>query len=343
MVSEDIFIAGSPEGIGPVAERRVRMESCSVLESDMVCFNYIPQPQEFREWVLRLEELRPGPGARRSTTMFPYLYRFGSCDIFPLWYISAVIEYVKESGDFGILEELRLQSVFNAFCSLSGEFAGIIGLYGECGRLSFADAVTVGLFEGVCREYLGLCRFLEMGREASVANLRLKWVSDLVPALSGLLQKADWSPYAERLVERMGAPRRGRECGIDFRTEIGRFLLSGIFGIMSSLDKEKAYDYWMATSPAWGCKAAVEWIFGIRPGLDGLLVDPRLPDHFGSYKIKRGYRNAVYEISVINPGHCAADIKRLVVDGTEYLGNQLPNFADGKTHRAEVTMGYFQL
>ena len=60
---------------------------------------------------------------------------------------------------------------------------------------------------------------------------------------------------------------------------------------------------WLTGTAAWNWYTATEWLLGIRPEYGGLLVKPCLPaDKFPTYKVRRVFRDAVYEITVHNHG-----------------------------------------
>ncbi len=96
---------------------------------------------------------------------------------------------------------------------------------------------------------------------------------------------------------------------------------------------------WMTGCGPWFLRGAYDYILGIRPTLDGLVIDPCIPAKWKSYKMKREFRNAVYEINIKNPDNVSKGIKKIVIDGEEFEGNVLPIFSDGKIHKVEVTMG----
>lgn len=304
-------------------------------ESVMLSSAILATPSYMREWLFRLAKLLNDKG------IFPYSYKLGCCDIFPLWFLSTAIAYMKESGDYDILEEIHLHNLFKSCYSLSIEYAGIIGTSANGGgQTDMEDTVSVGLYLWVCKEYLGLCRFLAMDTEAAWAAVRLRRINDSNKELYGQFSTVEWLPYFNEHLSKKtrNSIARGH---IELHREIIQFIRSVIFEIMRLHSKKNAQNYWLSTSSIWSCKATTELIYGIKASFSGLSVNPCIPDCFGNYQINRSFRNAVYNISVLNPRHTTSDIRKLVVDNTEYLGNLLPNFSDGKTHRVEVIMGSF--
>ncbi|MGH7443043.1 MAG: glycosyl hydrolase family 65 protein, partial [bacterium] len=64
-------------------------------------------------------------------------------------------------------------------------------------------------------------------------------------------------------------------------------------------------------------------ILGVRPGYDGLTLDPCIPKAWPGFKITREFRGAIYDIEVKNGG-VNKGIKSLSVDGEPVPGNVLP-------------------
>jgi len=55
---------------------------------------------------------------------------------------------------------------------------------------------------------------------------------------------------------------------------------------------------WLTGTAAWTWKTVSEFILGIKPQYDGLLIEPCIPVRYGTYKIHRRFRDAEYEISI---------------------------------------------
>ncbi len=51
-------------------------------------------------------------------------------------------------------------------------------------------------------------------------------------------------------------------------------------------------------SAAWMFRVITEWILGVRPGKNGLIVDPCIPHNWNGFKMKRLFRGKMYEIEV---------------------------------------------
>ena len=59
---------------------------------------------------------------------------------------------------------------------------------------------------------------------------------------------------------------------------------------------------WLTGTAAWSWHAISEWLLGVKPTYDGLLIEPCLPASIRHYTIHRVWRNAVYDIDVTLTG-----------------------------------------
>ena len=92
---------------------------------------------------------------------------------------------------------------------------------------------------------------------------------------------------------------------------------------------------WLTGTAAWMWLTVSEYILGIKPDYDGLLIDPCLPATAGDYTVTRRFRDAVYDIT-IHPNGSQKGVRQIVVDGTPVIGTLIP-YAPGR-HRVEVRL-----
>ena len=78
------------------------------------------------------------------------------------------------------------------------------------------------------------------------------------------------------------------------------------------------------------------FILGIKPDYNGLLIDPCLPTTAKEYKVRRKFRDAVYNIHVVNPNGKEKGVKRIVVDGQPVEGTVVPYTAGEHTVEVEL-------
>ena len=94
---------------------------------------------------------------------------------------------------------------------------------------------------------------------------------------------------------------------------------------------------WLTGTAAWMWLTASQYILGIKPSYNGLLIDPCVPSTAKEYTVKRKFRGGEYNITIKNPNGVQKGVKSLIVDGKPVEGNIVPT-SEGK-HIVEVTMG----
>ncbi|MCL2076981.1 MAG: glycosyl transferase [Oscillospiraceae bacterium] len=100
----------------------------------------------------------------------------------------------------------------------------------------------------------------------------------------------------------------------------------------------EAKNSWLTGTAAWNFAAASQYILGVKPDYDGLVIDPSIPADWGGFTITRLFRGARYKITVKNPNKVSKGVKSLTVDGKAVEGNKIPAFQNGE-HEVEVVMG----
>ena len=101
----------------------------------------------------------------------------------------------------------------------------------------------------------------------------------------------------------------------------------------------EAKNSWLTGTAAWTFLDVSQYILGIRPDYDGLIVDPCIPSTLDGFDAKRDFRGVTYHISVKNPNHVEKGVASMIVDGVAIDGNTIP-LPDGKTDvTVEVVMG----
>jgi cellobiose phosphorylase len=90
---------------------------------------------------------------------------------------------------------------------------------------------------------------------------------------------------------------------------------------------------WYTGSSAWMFRIGTEWMLGVRPTWDGLLVAPCVPARWKGFTLRRRFRGADYHITVrrgARPG--------VSVDGRPLRSNVVPPHGDGRTHEVVVVI-----
>lgn len=75
---------------------------------------------------------------------------------------------------------------------------------------------------------------------------------------------------------------------------------------------------------AWMDIAATQYLLGIRPTLDGLVIDPCIPG-WEEFRVERLYRGCRLRIDVLNPERVQKGVVYLEIDGSQLAGGLIPN------------------
>lgn len=70
----------------------------------------------------------------------------------------------------------------------------------------------------------------------------------------------------------------------------------------------EAKNSWLTGTAAWNYYAITQYILGIRPDFDGLIINPCISKEIGTFKITRKYRGTVYNIEIENSGRGTVSI-----------------------------------
>ncbi|NLG96969.1 MAG: glycosyl transferase [Chloroflexi bacterium] len=99
----------------------------------------------------------------------------------------------------------------------------------------------------------------------------------------------------------------------------------------------EAKNSWLTGTAAWNYVAITQWILGIRPAFDGLIVDPVIPADWEGFEAVRAFRGATYRITVRRQNGSANSAHKMTVDGQEVAGKIVPLFEGGE-HQVLVTL-----
>lgn len=96
---------------------------------------------------------------------------------------------------------------------------------------------------------------------------------------------------------------------------------------------------WFSGTVTWMYLVGTQYILGVRPVLQGLLLDPCIPRAWEQYTVHRRYRGVLYRITVKNPRHVCKGVQSITLDGHPVAGNVLPPVADRSEVAVEVILG----
>lgn len=99
----------------------------------------------------------------------------------------------------------------------------------------------------------------------------------------------------------------------------------------------EAKNSWLTGTSSWAMYAASQYLMGVRPDFDGLVVDPCVPAPWKHFEITRLWRGASYHIVVDNPDGVEKGVASVTLDGKK-ANTKLPVLGDGKVHEVIVRM-----
>ncbi len=100
----------------------------------------------------------------------------------------------------------------------------------------------------------------------------------------------------------------------------------------------EAKNSWLTGTAAWCLYAVTQYILGIRPEYDGLLIDPCIPPEWSGFTVRRKFRGAIYNIDILNPEHKSKGAWEIIVDGKKVDSSLIPVFPEGTEHNVKVIM-----
>jgi len=101
----------------------------------------------------------------------------------------------------------------------------------------------------------------------------------------------------------------------------------------------EAKNSWLSGTASWNFYTITQYILGVKPTYNGLLINPCIPKAWDGFKIKRVFRGVTYHIEVKNPVHVCKGVKELFVNGEKMNGNIVPVLSTNKEHTVLVVLG----
>ena len=93
----------------------------------------------------------------------------------------------------------------------------------------------------------------------------------------------------------------------------------------------------MTGSAGWAYYAATQYILGIKPDFDGMVIDPCIPADWQEYTVLRRWRGAEYRIHVVNPRGVEKGVASIFVGGVQV--KKVPVMPVGSVNEVKVIMG----
>lgn len=96
---------------------------------------------------------------------------------------------------------------------------------------------------------------------------------------------------------------------------------------------------WLSGSATWSFVAASQYILGLQPVLEGMKIDPCVPQTWTEFEMTRKFRNKMLHIKVLNPDGVQKGVKTLYINGKLKAGNVIHYNQLLRENTIEVTMG----
>ena len=101
----------------------------------------------------------------------------------------------------------------------------------------------------------------------------------------------------------------------------------------------EAKNAFLTGTAAWSFVAISQYILGVTPSPEGLVIDPCIPTKWKGFKVTRKFRGKTYVIEVKNPAGVSKGVRQMKVDGRVVAGNVVPVGVGAGVVRVEVELG----
>jgi cellobiose phosphorylase len=95
---------------------------------------------------------------------------------------------------------------------------------------------------------------------------------------------------------------------------------------------------WLTGTAAWMNIAVTQYILGVRPTWNGLMVDPCLPSDWEDVKVTRTFRGVEYRITIRKQKGSHGRVREITVDGERVPGAVIPPVEGKAVVQVEVEL-----
>ncbi|MFZ1292395.1 MAG: glycosyl transferase [Melioribacteraceae bacterium] len=117
------------------------------------------------------------------------------------------------------------------------------------------------------------------------------------------------------------------------------YVYSQMIAGKDSFKPGEAKNSWLTGTAAWNFYAITQYILGIQPQYEGLKIDPCIPNNWDGFAITRKFRNAIFNIEILNPNHVSKGIKEIKLNGEIIEAKIIPILENASENFVEVVMG----
>ncbi len=96
---------------------------------------------------------------------------------------------------------------------------------------------------------------------------------------------------------------------------------------------------WLTGAATWAYHATSQYMLGIRPEYDGLMIDPCIPASWDGFEATRQFRGKTFNINVQNPNKVQKGVASITLNGELISGNIIDPELCGDNNELVVVMG----
>ena len=96
---------------------------------------------------------------------------------------------------------------------------------------------------------------------------------------------------------------------------------------------------WLTGAATWAYYSATQYILGVQPDYNGLIINPCVPKDWKEFSVTRRFRGNMVSISFKNPNGVQKGVKSLIINGEKIEGNLIPVSKIKNNSIVEVVMG----
>ena len=100
----------------------------------------------------------------------------------------------------------------------------------------------------------------------------------------------------------------------------------------------RSHVHWLTGTASTVMVGCVEGILGLRPDLNGLRIEPAIPETWSSFEIDKDFRGKHLHIRIENPDHNESGCKSMILNGKELTDNYIPEELLAENNEVLLTM-----
>ena len=97
----------------------------------------------------------------------------------------------------------------------------------------------------------------------------------------------------------------------------------------NTINQGEAKNSWLTGTAAWNIEAILYWILGIQPTINGLRINPTVPETWSEFSVTRLFRNINYKMNFKRVGK--GNSVKITVEGNELPSNVIPLQKNGSS------------